>query len=84
MKRKRDLADLTIGNFEAMLFGLNEDERKILFMSSGLITGRPATYEEIGQIVHLTRERTRQIDQKCHRVIEANATKYATPYIFNV
>ena len=44
--------------------GLNERERRVLKMRFGIEDGYARTLEEIGKLLHLTRERIRQIEAK--------------------
>ena len=50
----------------AMLEQLEPRERRILELRFGLdgYEGPPRTFKEIGKIVHLTRERVRQLEKK--------------------
>lgn len=46
-----------------VLATLGEKERKVLLMRFGLLDGRPYTLEEIAEVMDITRERVRQIEQ---------------------
>ena len=48
-------------------------DKEILTKRYGLITGIPATLDEIGQDLHLTRERVRQLEIKAMRKLRAPA-----------
>ncbi len=50
-----------------MLDGLDEKEALVLKLRFGLDDDRPRTLQEIGDMLHLTRERIRQIEQKAMR-----------------
>ena len=52
---------------------VNEKDKEILRKRYGLITGIPATLDEIGQDLHLTRERVRQLEIKAMRKLRAPA-----------
>ena len=43
---------------------LDEREREILRLRYGLDRGDPRTLEEVGDVLHLTRERIRQIERQ--------------------
>jgi RNA polymerase sigma factor (sigma-70 family) len=47
-----------------LLSTLNERERLVLSLRYGLDRGEPRTLEEVGEQIHLTRERIRQIEAK--------------------
>ncbi len=49
---------------KSILEQLTERERKVLIMRYGIRDGNPATLEEIGRSLNLTRERIRQIERK--------------------
>ena len=51
------------GEVGALLGRLDERERKILALRFGLEEAREHTLEEVGAMLHLTRERIRQIEQ---------------------
>jgi RNA polymerase sigma factor (sigma-70 family) len=60
--------DLVAGNLlgeeiEKLLSRLGEREREILRLRYGLDRGEPRTLEEVGDALHLTRERIRQIER---------------------
>lgn len=46
-----------------LLLCLSEKERKLLVLRFGIGTDNPMTLEEVGDIMHFTRERTRQIEE---------------------
>ncbi|HET6917564.1 MAG TPA: sigma-70 family RNA polymerase sigma factor [Acidimicrobiales bacterium] len=48
---------------DKLLAGLDEREREILRLRYGLDRGEPRTLEEVGDAMHLTRERIRQIER---------------------
>lgn len=50
---------------EEALSNLNERERLVIEMRFGLDGSLPKTLEEVGQILHVTRERIRQIEATC-------------------
>ena len=52
---------------EEILDTLSERESKVLRMRFGFDNGKPMTYEEVGQIFGVTRERIRQIEAKAIR-----------------
>lgn len=61
-----DLTQQTVENeITAMLNGLNEREAEIISCYFGLNGKTPMTLEEIGEIYGLTRERVRQIKERC-------------------
>ena len=49
---------------EKLLSPLDEREREILRLRYGLDRGDPRTLEEVGDALHLTRERIRQIERQ--------------------
>jgi RNA polymerase sigma factor (sigma-70 family) len=49
---------------EKLLSPLDEREREILRLRYGLDRGDPRTLEEVGDVLHLTRERIRQIERQ--------------------
>jgi DNA-directed RNA polymerase sigma subunit (sigma70/sigma32) len=51
------------GEVDKLLSLLDEREREILRLRYGLDQGEPRTLEEVGVILHLTRERIRQIER---------------------
>lgn len=57
------------GAIKLLLGALEERERNILELRSGLVDGVPKTLEEVGAIFGFTRERARQIEAKAHAKI---------------
>jgi RNA polymerase sigma factor (sigma-70 family) len=57
-------ASLLPGEVTKLLATLNEREREIIRLRYGLDHGQPRTLDEVGQHLHLTRERIRQIEAK--------------------
>ena len=51
-------------DIRSVLDKLNEREQKVLRMRFGLDDGKEHTLEEVGQELHVTRERIRQIEAK--------------------
>jgi RNA polymerase sigma factor (sigma-70 family) len=49
---------------EKILSVLDERERRILSLRFGLDRGEPRTPDEVGELVHLSRERVRQIEAR--------------------
>ena len=49
---------------EKLLSVLDERERRILSLRFGLDRGEPRTPDEVGELVHLSRERVRQIEAR--------------------
>jgi RNA polymerase sigma factor (sigma-70 family) len=49
---------------EKLLSVLDERERSILSLRFGLDRGEPRTPDEVGELVHLSRERVRQIEAR--------------------
>eukprot|EP00741_Cyanophora_paradoxa_P014702 tig00020816_g14180.t1 len=58
-------------DLENVLATLKARERDIIRMRYGLVDGSPKTLNEIGEIVGLTRERIRQIEQSAMRKLKA-------------
>ena len=58
------LADAVPGELARLLAVLDEREREILRLRYGLDQGEPRTLEEVGERMHLTRERIRQIESR--------------------
>lgn len=58
----------------AVLEDLDERERKILSLRYGLDGGEPMTLKEIGEKIHLTRERVRQIEGEAMKKIRDQLT----------
>ena len=54
-------------DIRSVLDKLNEREQKVLRMRFGLDDGKEHTLEEVGQELHVTRERIRQIEAKALR-----------------
>ncbi|MDE0801902.1 MAG: sigma-70 family RNA polymerase sigma factor [Acidimicrobiales bacterium] len=57
-------AALLPGTVETMLVNLDEHEREVIRLRYGLDRGEPRTLEAVGDHVHLTRARVRQIEAK--------------------
>jgi RNA polymerase sigma factor (sigma-70 family) len=59
------VAEAMLGaEIEKLFEPLNEREREILRLRYGLDRGDPRTLEEVGDVLHLTRERIRQIERQ--------------------
>jgi RNA polymerase sigma factor (sigma-70 family) len=59
------VAEAMLGaEIDKLLQPLNEREREILRLRYGLDRGDPRTLEEVGDVLHLTRERIRQIERQ--------------------
>ena len=58
------MADAVPGEMARLLAVLDEREREILRLRYGLDQGEPRTLEEVGERMHLTRERIRQIESR--------------------
>jgi RNA polymerase primary sigma factor len=54
---------MLVGEVDRLLSGLEDREREILRLRYGLDRGEPRTLEEVGDVMHLTRERIRQIER---------------------
>ena len=54
---------------------LTERERQVIIMRFGLEDGNPRTLEEVGSVLHVTRERIRQIEAKALRKIRFRAVR---------
>jgi len=63
--------DLELKKIEELLDAIDEREAKILRMRYGLDGAKPKTLKEIGEEVHLTRERVRQIENEALRKLHA-------------
>lgn len=61
---------------------LNPKQRRVITDRFGLVTGRRATLQEIGDKLGITRERVRQIEEKAISKIKPRLTEEAAP-IFN-
>lgn len=57
---------------DEILKSLNERERFVLELRYGFIDNQERTLEEVGNILHVTRERVRQIEAKALRKINAS------------
>jgi RNA polymerase primary sigma factor len=62
----------------AILEDLDERERKILSLRYGLDGGDPMTLKDIGEKIHLTRERVRQIESEAMKKIRDHLTAPCT------
>ncbi len=62
---------------------LKKQERIVIELFFGLNNGSPKTLDEIGEVIHLTRERVRQIKEKALQKIRGstNTTKYLRAYL---
>ena len=69
------LASLLPEAVEAMLSGLGEREREILFLRYGLDRGIPRTLEELAKHFNVTRERIRQIESKALAKLRRSSTE---------
>ena len=54
---------------------LNDRERQVIRLRYGLDDGRTHTLEEIGEQLHVTRERVRQIEARALEKLRTNAGK---------
>lgn len=61
------MSDSLRDDIESALLSLTERERTVIKLYFGLDNERPATLEEIGEMLNLTRERVRQIKEKALR-----------------
>jgi RNA polymerase primary sigma factor len=61
---------------EALLNSLVDKERNILVMFFGLCGNQPMNLNEIGEIIGLTRERTRQIKEKALEKLKSKCINY--------
>lgn len=72
-------ANLLSKHIKDLLSGLTGRERDVIAMRFGLVSERPHSLEELGQVFGLTRERVRQIEvramQKLRRVSRATELK---------
>ena len=64
---KQSTGDFEADDIRSVLDKLNEREQKVLRMRFGLDDGKEHTLEEVGQELHVTRERIRQIEAKALR-----------------
>ena len=69
------MASLLPEAVEAMLAGLGEREREVLFLRYGLDRGSPRTLEELAQRFNVTRERIRQIESKALAKLRRSSTE---------
>ena len=58
-----------------LLLCLSEKERKLLILRFGIGTDNPMTLEEVGEIMHFTRERTRQIEESALKKLRIIASR---------
>ncbi len=69
-------------NIDEMLCILTEKEKTVIVYRFGLLNGQPMTLEEIGDGMHLTRERIRQIEKKAlHKLRHSKKSKLVQGYI---
>ncbi|MEE8141506.1 MAG: RNA polymerase sigma factor RpoD/SigA [Planctomycetota bacterium] len=66
---------LEVETVEALLSQLEDRDARILRMRYGLDTGDPMTLKEIGERVHLSRERVRQIENEALKKLYVILTK---------
>jgi len=63
-------------DIEAMLQMLSLRERKVVILRYGLYDGDERTLEKVGKILHVTRERVRQIEAKAFRKIRRDYSQH--------
>ena len=62
-------ANLMSADIRGILSTLTSREREVLVLRFGLNDGKPRTLEQVGRLVGITRERTRQIELKALRAL---------------
>lgn len=62
-------ASLMSSDIRGILKGLSQREREVLILRFGLDDGKQRTLEQVGKLVGITRERTRQIELKALRAL---------------
>ena len=72
-----DVAYLRRREVRELLAGLAPRERKIIALRYGLVSGEPLTLERVGRIMHLTKERIRQIEKKALSSLREQALRDA-------
>jgi len=70
-KRPEDSAEASLmsADIRGMLKTLTQREREVLILRFGLNDGKQRTLEQVGKLVGITRERTRQIELKALRAL---------------
>jgi RNA polymerase primary sigma factor len=71
---------LDIELIRKLLDAIDEREAKVLRMRFGLDDREPRTLKEIGQVLALSRERVRQIEQEALRKLNLTVTRKGGPY----
>lgn len=72
---KSIVATMLKEQLDHVLDSLKERERQVIIMRFGLEDGNPRTLEEVGSVLHVTRERIRQIEAKALRKIRFRAAR---------
>ncbi len=65
-----------IENILNWLSVLNEKERTVIILRFGLINQHPMTLDEVGNVLNLTKERIRQIEEKALRKLKYHLKKH--------
>ena len=69
---------------EQILSTLTKKEADVLKLKYGLIDGKPRTLEQTGEILHITRERVRQIEAKALRKLRhPSKAMYLKEYLYS-
>ena len=73
---EKDLVENTLKQeFEKLLNVLDEREREIIKLRYGLEGQEPKTLEEVGEMLGISRERVRQLEQRALKKLKATALK---------
>ncbi len=77
-------ASLMSGDIRGLLYTLTPRERDVLILRFGLNDGKQRTLEQVGKLVGITRERTRQIELKALRALrQSKETHKLKDYLNN-